>query len=205
MRLLLVLPLCLPLQADPLAEFARGVLEEARGQSGEAWFDRAFEQDPEAWPLVQRKAQTLFAEGDIAGASTLYREFAARHPERLEVQVSYADFLRESSPGDDFAAKLAGEVLEKALENHGDSLPVIRRLFRSYEQRGMRDRSLELFEKVAGEEGAGPALAAAEMARTLFPGDDVEAWTRVDQVFLQAMERSPGDPVLARAASEHFR
>lgn len=205
MRLLLVLPLCLPLQADPLAEFARGVLEEARGRSGEAWFDRAFEQDPEAWPLVQRKAQTLFVEGDIAGASTLYREFAARHPERLEVQVSYADFLRESSPGDDFAAKLAGEVLEKALENHGDSLPVIRRLFRSYEQRGMRDRSLELFEKVAGEEGAGPALAAAEMARTLFPGDDVEARTRVDEVFLQAMERSPGDPVLARAASEHFR
>jgi len=205
MRALLCLSLCLPLQADPLAEFARGVLEESRGNDGSEWFDRAFEQDPEAWPLVQRKAARLFEEGDVAGASTLYREFSERHPERLEVQVSYADFLRNSSPGDDFAAKLAGEVLEGALERHGDSLPVIRRLFRSYEQRGMRENSIDLFEKVAAGEGSGSALAAAEMARTLFAGDDVEARAKIDQVYQQALERAPGDAVLARAASEHFR
>ena len=205
MRVLLPIILCLPLQADPKAEFARGVLEEARGGSGAPWFDRAFAEDPEAWPLVRRKATRLFENGDIAGASTLYREYAAGHPERLEVQVSYADFLRESSPGDDFAAKLAGEVLENALEQHGDSLPVIRRLFRSYEQRGMREESLRLFDKVAAEEGSSAALAAAEMARTLFPGDDLEARAKIDGVYLQALERSPEDAVLARAASEHFR
>lgn len=188
-----------------MADFARGVLEEARGNPGDEWFDRAFEQDPDAWPLVQRKASRLFGKGDIAGASTLYREFSSSHPERLEAQVAYADFLRESSPQDDFAAKLAGEVLERALEEHGESLPLIRRLFRSYEQRGMRERSLELFEKVAAGKGSGSALAAADMARTLFAGDNAEARERIDKVFGEAMKRSPEDPVLVRAASEHFR
>lgn len=188
-----------------MADFARGVLEEARGNPGDEWFDRAFEQDPDAWPLVQRKASRLFGKGDIAGASTLYREFSSSHPERLEAQVAYADFLRESSPQDDFAAKLAGEVLERALEEHGESLPLIRRLFRSYEQRGMRERSLELFEKVAAGKGSGSALAAADMARTLFAGDNAEARERIDKVFGEAMKRSPEDSVLARAASEHFR
>jgi predicted Zn-dependent protease len=43
------------------------------------------------------------------------------------------------------------------------------------------------------------------MARTLFPGNDETARAKVDHVYQQALERSPEDPVLARAASEHFR
>ena len=191
--------------AGPRQDFARGVLERSRGNDPTEWFEKALEADPGAWPLAVEVAGIRRAEGDIAGASALLREFSTAYPERLEVQLAYADFLRESSPGDDLAAKLAGEALEKTLESHPGELAVIRRLFRSYEERGMREKSKELFDQVVARPGAGPALAAAEMARTLFPGNDAEARAQVDAVFEQAMARSPGDPVLARAASEHFR
>ncbi|MGE9269999.1 MAG: tetratricopeptide repeat protein [Verrucomicrobiales bacterium] len=185
--------------------YARGVLEETRGGDAAEWFERAFDQDPDAWPLAQRVAVGRWQRGDLEGASTVYREFAQSHPERLEVQVAYADFLRESSPHDDFAAKLAGEVLEDAMKIHGDSLPLIQRLFRSYEQRGMREQSLELFERVVGRNRVGAVLAAAEMANTLFSADDEVARGKIDEVFRGAMSRHPDDPSLARAASEHFR
>ncbi|MCH7227758.1 tetratricopeptide repeat protein [Haloferula sp. A504] len=205
MRVLPLLLLPLIAMADPKQDYARGVLERSRGNDPTGWFDKALEADPGAWPLAAEVAGLRRMGGDIAGASALLREFSTAHPERLEVQLAYADFLRESSPGDDLAAKLAGEALEKTLESHPGELAVIRRLFRSYEERGMREESKKLFDQVAERPGAGPALAAAEMARTLFPGDDAEARARVDAVFEQAMERSPQDPVLARAASEHFR
>ncbi|GAA5479537.1 beta-barrel assembly-enhancing protease [Haloferula helveola] len=205
MRWMLMVLAAGPLMADPKKDFARGVLEEAREGDGSQWFEKAREEDPDAWPLVERVALARAGAGDVEGASTLFREFATEHPERLGPQLAYADFLRNSSPGDDFAAKLAGEALERTLEHHPGELSVIRRLFRSYEQRGMRQKSIELFDQVVKRAGAGPALAAAEMARTLFPGDDEKARTLVDEVFLKAMERSPADPVLAKAASEHFR
>ena len=43
------------------------------------------------------------------------------------------------------------------------------------------------------------------MARTLFPKDDLKAQARVDELLKGACEREPRNPVLARAASEHFR
>jgi tetratricopeptide (TPR) repeat protein len=199
--------LCLtgPLLADPRVDFARGVLEQCRGGDGGRYFEKALAQDPEAWPLVWRVGEGRLAKGDIAGASSLFRDFARAHPQRLDAQVRYADFLREASPDDDFAAKLASETLENALVHHPGDLGLIRRLFRTYEQRGMRDRSMELFEKVAATPGTGAALAAAEMARNLFPGDDGDARTRIDRIFRKAMDSDPADPTLARAASEHFR
>ncbi len=195
----------LGLAADPKQDYARGVLERMRGNDPTEWFERALEADGDAWPLVSEVAGLRRAEGEIAGASGLLREYSLAHPERLGAQLAYADFLRESSPGDDLAAKLAGEALEKTLEHHPGELAVIRRLFRSYEEREMREKSLGLFDEVAARPGAGAALAAAEMARTLFPGDDAEARAKVDEVFEKAMARTPGDPVLAREASEHFR
>ncbi len=185
--------------------FARGVLEECRGRPDAALaaFEQALARDPEAWPLVERLAVIRQRRGDIESASTLYREMAGRHPERLGVQLAYADFLRDSTPGDDFAAKLGCEVLEASLQRHPGHPAIVRRLFRFYEQRGMRDESLALFDEVAGSPDQ--AMLAVEMARTLFPGDDEEARGRVDQVFEAALARRPADRVLARAASEHFR
>jgi len=188
---------------EPRVDFARGVLEEARGGDGGAWFERACEADPDAFPLLRRVAGRRLAAGDIEGASTLWREFAAAHPQRLEAQLGYADFLRQASPRDDFAAKLAGETLERALARHPGHPEIERRLFRSYEQRGMRERSLALFERIAAREGS--VLLAAEMARTLFDADDAGVRARLDAWFRRDLEARPADPVLARAASEHFR
>lgn len=183
--------------------FARGVLEEARGNAGREWFESALEADPQAWPLVERVARLRWQAGEIEGASTLLREFAVAHPEHLEAQLAYADFLREAAPRDDFAAKLAGEVLEAARRHHPSEAAVIDRLFRTYEQRGLREKSQALFEDAAADPSL--ALQAAAMARTLFAGDDAEATRRVGEILDRAQQHRPADPVLARAASEHFR
>jgi Tfp pilus assembly protein PilF len=204
------LALALPLMADPKLDFARGVLEEARGNGGKEWFEKALEADPEAVPLVGRVGEMRFDAGEIEGAATLYREFAGRHPEEVGPQVAYADFLRKAAPRDDLAAKLASEALERALERSPYDLRIIRRLFRIYEERGLREKSLLLFDlvregNVSGLAAGSSALAAADMARTLFPSDDEEARAKLDEIFLNAIDQTPMDPVLARAASEHFR
>lgn len=194
--------------ASPRLDFARGVLAEQRGDAAAAAgaFEQARAADPAALPLMLRVAGRMQQEGDLAGASKLHREFAAAHPERLEAQLGYADFLRESSPDDDFAGKLALEVLEKSGERFPGELEIQRRLFRIHESLGQRDRSREVFEAVAaGPPGHSQTLAAVEMARTLFPKDDPEARARVDDLFRNACRSDPANPVLARSASEHFR
>ncbi|MEP4078057.1 tetratricopeptide repeat protein [Haloferula sp.] len=201
------LALMLPLLAGPKEDFARGVLEEARGNEGMEWFERALEADPDAVPLIGKVGDGRFEAGDLEGAAEVYREFAERHPEEVGPQVAYADFLGKAAPGDDFAAKLASESLERALEASPSDVRIIRRLFRFYEQRGMRDESLALFDQVKKGEVSGgrSALVAADMARTLFPSDDQSTREALDRIFEEAMHASPMDPVLARAASEHFR
>lgn len=208
-RFPMILMAASPLVASPRADFAVGVLEEVRGNASAASdaFERARAADPLALPLVERAAARRLADKDLEGASTLFRELAGASPQRVDVLLAYADFLRNSAPGDDFAARLACEALEKAAVLAPDLLPVRERLFRLYEQRGMREKSLAVFEELASESGlsAGRALAAASMARTLFPGDDAEARARIDGLFQRAVEGSPRNPALARAASEHFR
>jgi predicted Zn-dependent protease len=205
---LLFLAASLSAGASPRLEFARGVLAEQRGDdaAAAAAFEQARQADPAAFPLMRRVADRRQADGDLAGASTLYREFAAAHPERLDAQLSYVDFLRGSSPEDDFATKMAQETLEKSLGNFPGDLEVQQRLFRVHEALGQRPRSRAVFEEVAAlEPGHSQTLAAVEMARTLFPKDDAEARERVDGLFRRACEHQPANPVLARAASEHFR
>lgn len=195
----------LPLGASPRVDFARGVLEEQRGNHATAAtaFDAARSADPDAFPLMLRVATRHQAAGDLASASTLHREFAKRHPERLDAQLAYVDFLRAASPNDDFVSRLAGEVLDRALTSFPDNLPLVQRRFRVHEALGERERSLALFEQVAARPG--DALAALEMARTLFPKDDSAARGRLDTLLQDACRRAPGDRTLARAASEHFR
>jgi Tfp pilus assembly protein PilF len=200
-----LLALSLPAFGSPRLDFARGVLAERRGDPAAARlaFERARAADPVAMPLMRRVAGLRQAAGDLAGASTLYREFAASRPERLDAQLAYADFLREASPDDDFASKLALEVLERAAARFPGAAGLSGRRFRLYENLGQRDRSLALFEQVAARpEGA---LEAVGMARSLFAADDAVARERVDGLLRDACRREPADPVLARAASEHFR
>jgi predicted Zn-dependent protease len=195
----------LPLGASPRLDFARGVLAEQRGDpaAAAAAFESARAADPDAFPLMLRVAGQRRAAGDLAGASTLHREFAERHPDRLDAQLEYADFLRSASPDDDFATRLAAEVLDRALQRFPGTLALLQRRFRIHEALGERERSLALFEQVAARPD--DALAALEMARTLFPKDDETARGRIDALLRDAYRRAPGDRRLARAASEHFR
>lgn len=205
---LLYLAASLTAGASPRLDFALGILAGQRGDTvaEAASIAKAREADPSAFPLMVRVAGKRQAAGDLAGASTLYREFAAAQPERLDAQVAYADFLRESSPDDDFAGQMARETLEKALERYPGELGIQKRLFRIYESLEQRDLSQAMFESVASAPpGHSQTLAAVEMARTLFPKDDPAARERVDALYLNACREQPSDPVLARAASEHFR
>jgi tetratricopeptide (TPR) repeat protein len=202
------LAVSMPIKASPRLDFALGVLAEQRGDATKAAaaIGKAREADPLAMPLMLRVAGQRQAEGDLAGASTLYREYAAARPERLDAQLAYADFLRESSPTDDFATKLALAILEQSLERFPGELGVQQRLFRIHEALEQRDRSRAIFESVASAgPGRSQTLAAVEMARTLFPKDDPVARARMDELFRDACRGDPADPVLARAASEHFR
>jgi len=194
--------------ASPQIDFALGILAEQRGDGVAAAIaiENARAADPMAFPLVARVADHHRAAGDIEGASTLYRDFAKARPERLDAQVAYADFLRDASPDDDFAGKIARDTLEKSLEHFPGELGIQKRLFRIYESLEQRDRSLALFESLAAPDaGESANLAAADMARTLFPKEDPAARARVDALLKQAFEKSPANPVLARSASEHFR
>jgi len=197
-----------PLAASPQLDFALGILAEQRGDGKAAAeaIEKARAADPVAFPLVTRVAEQHRANGDLEGASSLYREFAVSQPQRLDAQFAYADFLRSASPDDDFAAKMAQETLEKALARFPGKLSIQRRLFRIYESLEQRDRSLAIFEAIASSQpGPAETLAAADMARTLFPKDDLTARGRVDELLKGACLRLPQDPVLARTASEHFR
>ena len=210
MRSLALLSLSLPAlaMAEPKLDFAYGILAEQRGDqaAAAAAIEKARAADPAAFPLVNRVAGHKRRQGDLEGASTLYREFAKHHPQRLDAQLEYADFLRNSSPDDDFAAKMARDTLEAARKRFPGHLAIEHRLFRIYEGLEQRDRSTAIFETLAKPDASpGDTLAALEMARTLFPKDDEAARARLDEMLKAACARSPGNPVLARAASEHFR
>lgn len=195
-------------EASPKLDFALGILAEQRGDAvtAAAGVEKARAADPTAFPLVTRSAERLRAAGDIAGASTLYRDLARAAPQRLDAQIAYADFLRGASPDDDFASKIARDTLEKSLQRYPGHLGVQMRLFRIYETLGQREKSLELFENLAAPDaGEGETMTAVDMARTLFPKDDPKARARIDELLKKAVERAPRNPVLARTASEHFR
>ena len=193
---------------DPKLDFARGVLAEQRGDhaAAAAAFEKAHEEDPAAFSLAGRVAEIRRRKGDIAGASEIYREFSSRHPERMDGQLAYADFLRSSASNDDFVEKMALGVLEDARARFPENLAIKRRLFRVYESLERREDSIKLFESLAASDASvAEMMEAVKMARTLFPASDSEARERVDGLYLKAAAASLRNPVVARAASDHFR
>jgi len=194
-------------QESPRLEFAKGLLDQSRGKIEEAnqRFEAARAAEPTAMPLVQRSARRKLAEGDLAGAVTLYRNLANAQPERLSAQLLYADFLREQNDG--LAEKMASETLENALHRFPGNPSILNRLFRSSQARADRKRSLSLFESLISAPPLDPEamLMAADWARVLFPADDTAARDRLDALFKSSVEAHPRDQSLCRAASEHFR
>ena len=205
--LFLLLSLPALAQEGPRLEFAKGLLDQSRGKNDEAArrFEAARVADPLAMPLVSRAAQRQLAEGNLAAAVTLYRDFATAQPDRLDAQLTYADFLR--SQGDGLAEKMAGDVLENALQRHPGSPSILNRLFRNSEARTDRKRSLALFDSLVQTPPLNPAtmLMAADWSRVLFPGDDTAARDRLEALFKSSVEAFPRHQDLARAAAEYFR
>ena len=194
---------------NPRLEFAKGLLDQSRGDIGSAneRFEKARLADPLARPLVERAAQRRMEAGDLAGAVTLYREWAAATPDRLPNQLAYVDFLRNQGHGDAVAEKMATSTLESALPHFPNHPSLPDRLFRASEVRGDRAHSLALFESLIKPEPLSPeaTLMAARWSAVLFPADDAAARERLDRLFSSACTASPGHGSLARAASEHFR
>lgn len=80
-------------------EFAQAVLASMRGDGElQAQHEEAARiAHPTAVLLANRRAQHLLDQGDVKGASTMYRELAAARPDSLRAQLLYADFLRNSA------------------------------------------------------------------------------------------------------------
>lgn len=194
---------------SPRLEFAKALLDQSRGDLGSAndRFEKARLADPLARPLVERAAQRRLTAGDLAGAVTLYREWAEKTPDLLPNQLAYVDFLRDQGHGDAMAEKLATATLDSALKHFPGHPLLLDRLFRASEARGDRARSLALFESLIKAEPLSPGatLMAARWSAVLFPADDATARERLDQLFSSACAARPGDHSLTRAASEHFR
>jgi predicted Zn-dependent protease len=194
---------------DPLLDFTRGLLAESHGNQADAskYYESAAAAAPDALPLAARVAARRLAAGDLEGAATLLRTFAEHHQDRLDAQLHYADFLRESCPNDGIADQLASETLQRALIKFPGNPAIASRLFRALEARHLRDQSLALFQKFSADSARSPetALAAADMARVLFNSNDPAGRAALDQIYESSIAHQAADPALARAASEYFR
>lgn len=187
-------------------EYAKAVLSAVRNDDAQriTHEEAARLAHPTAGFLVSRSASRALEAGDVKTASTLYRELAKAHPDSLNAQFLYADFLRSQSKDDDFALKLAVETLEAMLPKNQDRPDLLERLLRLYEQQGKREKSQALYDAYMKLPQADPAVAA-KFSRTLHDIDDEKNREQLDTMYRNRMEESPRDPVLARAASEHFR
>jgi predicted Zn-dependent protease len=191
--------------ADARLAFALGILEKLRGNKAAAdgHFDAARLADPVALPLVRKAVEARMVAGDRAAAVTLYRNLAAARPDDLAIQLVYADFLDQQAGGDSLALKLADQTLGKALAKYPGNTEVIRRLAEHALTRGDRERQLELMELLPDDPQA--TVLYASISRRLAEPNDKSARSKVDARFLRAVISHPADPMLARAASEHFR
>ena len=187
-------------------EFAQAVLASMRGDDEQqAKHEEAARiAHPTAVLLGSRRAQRLLEQGDVKGASTIYRDLAAARADSLRTQLLYADFLRSTGKEDDFALGLAMKTLENALPQFPGDAQILERLFRLYEQKSQREKSLAIYRNYLSQVGADP-IVAENFSRVLFDADDAKSNAEIDRLFVDRMNKAPENSVLARAASEHFR
>ncbi len=191
---------------NPRVEFAMGVRAEQHGDGETAalHFGKALALDPESLPLVEKMVDVRLGDGDSAGAAKLLRDLSQSQPDRVDVQLTYADFLETHGQGDAMARKLAVEVLEKVLRKRPGNVSVAARLLDIFRNSGDRDRALPLLESLPSPDPQA-ATVYASVSRAFFSGDDAEARARVDGRYRQALAAHPQDAGLARTASDYFR
>ena len=79
----------------------------------------------------------------------------------------------------------------------------MRRLFQQAKARSDTDGAAKLLEELAPDDPES-VLLFASLSKSLYDASDVNARRERDRRFLLAIEASPEDPVLARAASDHL-
>jgi len=193
------------LSAEPNSqlEFARGVLEESRGETEKAAksFENALRLDPSALPLVERVAAIRLQKGDMAGATQAWRDIATQRPDDVDVQLSYVDFLKTAGRDDALATQLRAKVLEHLLTLNASSPIAIERLFLLRMESGNLEAARGLLENLSSEY----AMLYASLAKSAHESGDEQMLKNIHSRFQEALKLTPESPALARAAAEHYR
>jgi len=192
--------------AGSLLDFSYGILERERGnaESAHAYFDKAYDADPVAMPLVRIIAESRMADGDRSGALEAYQRVIEARPDDHDIAIEYGDFLGKVGKGDSLAERMREEIYRKVLDAlPGDLLPV-ERLIRVARERSDDNRARELLETLdaSSEEAIRYYVATT---KSLYDSKDEEALARIDKRFGEAMGQHPEWAGIARAASDHFR
>ena len=194
------------LNAGSLLDFSYGTLEKIRGNAERAgeYYEKAFEADPTAMPLVRMMAEKMLTEGDRAAAFDIYQDVIDARPDEPMLQIEYGDFLGRIGRGDSIAERKQEEAYLKVLEaTPGDYLP-IERLIRFARDKGKDDSARELLEQLNPDTPEAIRYYVAT-TKSLYDSRDDEAQARIEKCLSDATEQHPEWASTARSASDHFR
>lgn len=194
------------LNAGSLLDFSYGTLEKIRGNAERAgeYYEKAFEADPTAMPLVRMMAEKMLTEGDRAAAFDIYQDVIDARPDEPMLQIEYGDFLGRIGRGDSIAERKQEEAYLKVLEaTPGDYLP-IERLIRFARDKGKDDSARELLEQLNPDTPEAIRYYVAT-TKSLYDSRDEEAQARIEKCLSDATEQHPEWASTARSASDHFR
>jgi len=191
--------------AGALLDFSYGVLERQRGDEAAAGarFEKAYEADPTAMPLVRLIAEAR-KEKDRAAALQAYERVMEARPDESFIVLEYGDFLGEVGKGDTLAQRKREEIYGKVHETMPGAYIALERLLRVARERGDDDRAKELLEKLVTDSETAVRYYVAT-TKSLYDSRDEQAAVRIDARFAEAMDTNPEWASIARAASDHFR
>lgn len=192
--------------ASGLLDFSYGVLEQERGEAdaAAAHFQKAYEADPDAMPLVRIIADSHMHKGDRSTALEAYERVVADRPDEPFIALEYGDFLGRVGKGDTLAARKREEIYGKVLESMPGAYIAIERLIRVARERGDDDRARELLGKLSTDSENAVSYFVAT-TKSLYDSRDAAAAARIDACFAEATASHPEWAGIARTASDHFR
>ncbi|MDE0837185.1 MAG: hypothetical protein OSA84_12630 [Akkermansiaceae bacterium] len=194
------------LNAGSLLDFSYATLEKSRGNAERAgeYYEKAFEADPTAMPLVRMMTEKRLSEGDRAAAFEIYQDVIDARPDEPLLQIEYGDFLGRIGRGDSIAERKQEQAYLKVLEaTPGDYLP-IERLIRFARDKGKDDTARELLEQLNPDTPEAIRYYVAT-TKSLYDSRDKEAQARIEKCLSEATEQHPEWASTARSASDHFR
>ena len=208
-------PLCADNTAN-LSLYAKGVFAEQRHDWREArdFYQKSLSNDSNCYPLVKKvvalqsfrpKDDKSFQ--DIPAAVTTLRTFAKNNRQHLPSQLYYSSFLNQQAPGDEIARQASRETLELANQNFPNNNLVFSALISLYENLELRDDSLRILNQELDTANDDPHhwLALIPIIKTLYPADDPQYSTKLNQAMSQVEEHGLHRADIARRVSEFHR